>query len=632
MGWREKEAAKLSGKRVLVVGAGGVGCELLKNIALTGFNDIHVVTFGGCQDVDLLANFQIDMDTIDVSNLNRQFLFRREHVGKAKAEVATGAIRQLRPNIKISFDLDSIFSSKFDLPFFQQFSLVMNALDNRGLRIKDFIALYSCISAQPFLSAARNHVNRMCLAAKVPLIESGSSGYLGQVRPIIRERTECYECMPKPPQEKTYPGCTIRNTPSEHIHCTVWAKHAFNQLFGELDIDDDISPDLTDEGNRGDDGNSEKAPGEGDARESQDDAVNGLASTNGSHEMETDSDAKQKISTRAWAESVNYDPEKIFDKLFFVDINYLLQMEHLWRERRAPAPIRRADAVSASASSSRAASGNTSDVNVVWSLSDCADVFCESVAALSRRKSADNSSLHWDKDDEDAMRFVAACANIRATIFWIPCKSLFEIKSMAGNIIPAIATTNAIVAGMVVVEAAKIISGDFDKLRVVFINRAPNPRGKILVDQVPFQPNPKCFVCSDKRVCFIRLNLSQMTVKAFEDKVLKGALNMVEPDVLEVTTSRIIISSEEGETADLDQKFLSELSIGNAPILMCDDFHQKLELQIVVQNCEKLKGDEFEVLQDSGGEKDADEESRKRKSMASPDVAEEELAAKRVKL
>lgn len=40
-------------------------------------------------------------------------------------------------------------------------------------------------------------------------------------------------------------------------------------------------------------------------------------------------------------------------------------MEHLWRERRAPAPIRRADAVSASASSSRAASGNTSDVNVV---------------------------------------------------------------------------------------------------------------------------------------------------------------------------------------------------------------------------------------------------------------------------
>ncbi|KAK6045491.1 ThiF family protein [Cooperia oncophora] len=145
MGWKEKEAAKLEGKRVLlVVGAGGIGCELLKNLALTGYKDIHV----------------IDMDTIDVSNLNRQFLFRREHVGRSKAEVATEAIRQLRPDIKITFDLDSIFSSKFNLTFFQQFFLVMNALDNR---------------------AARNHVNRMCLAAKIPLIESGSSGYLGQV-------------------------------------------------------------------------------------------------------------------------------------------------------------------------------------------------------------------------------------------------------------------------------------------------------------------------------------------------------------------------------------------------------------------------------------------------------------------
>lgn len=55
-----------------MVGAGGIGCELLKNLALTGFGDIHIV----------------DLDTIDLSNLNRQFLFRQEHIKKSKALVS----------------------------------------------------------------------------------------------------------------------------------------------------------------------------------------------------------------------------------------------------------------------------------------------------------------------------------------------------------------------------------------------------------------------------------------------------------------------------------------------------------------------------------------------------------------
>lgn len=86
------------------------------------------------------------MDTIDISNLNRQFLFRKEHVGKSKVEVATEAIKKIRTDINIKYFHDSvlrffyflskklkfIFSEKFGVSFFQEFSIVLSALDNKG--------------------------------------------------------------------------------------------------------------------------------------------------------------------------------------------------------------------------------------------------------------------------------------------------------------------------------------------------------------------------------------------------------------------------------------------------------------------------------------------------------------------
>jgi len=77
--------SKIHKSKVLVVGAGGIGCELLKNMVLSGFLDIVVV----------------DLDTIDLSNLNRQFLFQKQHISKSKAHVARESVLKFNPEAKI---------------------------------------------------------------------------------------------------------------------------------------------------------------------------------------------------------------------------------------------------------------------------------------------------------------------------------------------------------------------------------------------------------------------------------------------------------------------------------------------------------------------------------------------------
>ncbi|EFO20982.2 ThiF family protein [Loa loa] len=550
MTWQNEQFLEVLRCPVLVVGVGGIGCELLKNLALTGFSNIEI----------------IDLDIIDVSNLNRQFLFRREHVGKPKAVIAAEAIRSIAPNVKIVCYHDSVLKEEYGVDFFQKFTVVLSALDN---------------------IAARNHINRLCLAARVPLIESGSSGYLGHVRPIIRDYTECYECNPKTAQ-KTYPGCTIRNTPSEHIHCIVWAKHLFNQLFGEPDDEDEVSPDLTDAENQ--DGPSINSDGE-----NGDSTLNTKQNDGGDPPVHGDSDGLlNRISTRKWAVENDYDPKILFRKFFHSDINYLLSMTNLWKQRRKPFPLEWDNLPNENASSS-----NNEPNAELWTVLQCKEAFENAVSTLSKRVK-DGSVLSWDKDDEPAMHFVAACANLRAHIFSIPLKTFFDIKSMAGNIIPAIATTNAIVAGMIVTEALKVVFGTKDKLRNVFIKPKPNPRGKILIEEVPSKPNQQCYVCSERREITLKLNVKLTVVHSLENKFLKGILHMVAPDVMISLTGNIIISSEVGETKAISERILEKVGVVHGCILECDDFLQRLELRIRIEHTSELKADEFVIAMDTG--------------------------------
>uniref|UniRef100_A0A8C5RJK9 SUMO-activating enzyme subunit 2 n=1 Tax=Laticauda laticaudata TaxID=8630 RepID=A0A8C5RJK9_LATLA len=540
---QEELAQAVASARVLVVGAGGIGCELLKDLVLTGFAHIDV----------------IDLDTIDVSNLNRQFLFQKKHVGRSKAQVAKESVLQFHQQANIIAYHDSIMNPDYNVEFFRQFTLVMNALDNR---------------------AARNHVNRMCLAADIPLIESGTAGYLGQVTVIKKGVTECYECHPKPTQ-KTFPGCTIRNTPSEPIHCIVWAKYLFNQLFGEEDADQEVSPDRADP-------EASWEPAEAEAR---------------SRASNEDGDIK-RVSTKEWAKSTGYDAVKLFTKLFKDDIRYLLTMDKLWRKRKAPIPLDWNEIQNQDNCTSN--QQNESPLGLkdqqVLDVKSNAHLFAKSIETLRVQlaEKGDGAELVWDKDEPSAMDFVTSAANLRMHIFSMNMKSKFDIKSMAGNIIPAIATTNAIIAGLIVLEGLKILSGKIEQCRAIFLNKQPNPKKKLLVPCALDPPNPNCYVCASKPEVTVKLNVHKVTVLTLQDKIVKEKFNMVAPDVqIEDGKGTILISSEEGETEANNHKTLSEFGIRNGTRLQADDFLQDFTLLINVLHSEDLAKDlEFEVVGD----------------------------------
>ena len=71
-----------------------------------------------------------DMDLIELTNLNRQFLFRKSHIGKYKSEVAKDLIEKMNPQIKVTAYKMSIYENYFDIEFYRKFDVAIMALDN----------------------------------------------------------------------------------------------------------------------------------------------------------------------------------------------------------------------------------------------------------------------------------------------------------------------------------------------------------------------------------------------------------------------------------------------------------------------------------------------------------------------
>lgn len=152
-GWNQK---RLSNTRIMVLGAGALGNEIVKNLALTGIGNLIIV----------------DFDAVERSNLSRTVLFSENDLGKPKAATLAAAARKLNPNINVtSIHGDLLFD--VGLGFYRYSDLIIGALDNL---------------------AARVHANTYAILADKPYMDCGIREFGGEVKWYFPSHPVCFEC------------------------------------------------------------------------------------------------------------------------------------------------------------------------------------------------------------------------------------------------------------------------------------------------------------------------------------------------------------------------------------------------------------------------------------------------------
>ena len=152
--WWERE--KVQNAHVLVVGAGALGNDVIKNLALMGVGYIYIV----------------DFDTIEAANLSRSVLFRESDNSRSKAEVAAARARALNPQIHVQY-LNGDVMTQLGLGVIRRMDVVIGCLDNREARLA---------------------INRFCYWMNKPWVDGAIQELLGLVRVFVPGQGACYEC------------------------------------------------------------------------------------------------------------------------------------------------------------------------------------------------------------------------------------------------------------------------------------------------------------------------------------------------------------------------------------------------------------------------------------------------------
>ena len=474
---------KLANINEFLVGAGAIGCEMLKNWAMIG------LATGPRGKISIA-----DMDSIEKSNLNRQFLFRTKDVGKLKSACAAAAVQAMNPDLdgkivvlpdRVGPETEHIFNENF----WDDLDGVTNALDNVD---------------------ARQYVDRRCVFFQKPLVDSGTLGTKGNTQVVIPHMTESYSSSQDPP-EQSFPQCTLRSFPNKIEHTIAWAKERFFQYFVEppesvnlyLTQADYIGHTLKQAGNEIPTLETIRNFLVTEKPTTFDDCI---VWARIQFEKEYHNEIMQllynfpKDSTTSSGAPFWSGPKRAPDPLKFdwsnpTHLGFVIAAAHLHAfnygiKSKENATERyyikvisgmQIPRFQPSSSVKIQADDNEPDPNAkpAGSSFDDNDELERLVASLPAPKSLGSLKLEaveFEKDDDSNhhIDFITTASNLRAENYAIAQADRHKTKFIAGKIIPAIATTTALVTGLVVLELFKIIDGkdDIEQYKNGFVNLA----------------------------------------------------------------------------------------------------------------------------------------------------------------
>ena len=202
--------------KIFMVGVGAIGCEYLKNFAMMGIssgkNGILTIT---------------DFDKIELSNLNRQFLFRENNIGQFKSEVAEYYIKQMNNSINIlthkkfvGDETENIFSDKF----WDEQDIIFNAVDN--VKARFYLNDKVCIHKKYHFDAGTLGVNSSC------------GFFMKNISSTYKDQNKDKKIEDDNNNNLRDNGlCTIHSFPTCIKHCIAWALNEYKYLFSKLIIE-----------------------------------------------------------------------------------------------------------------------------------------------------------------------------------------------------------------------------------------------------------------------------------------------------------------------------------------------------------------------------------------------------------